>query len=144
MKLELVHFSSYLPYNLKMTTPNGERILKGIDTAPGNAIGLLYWVDTKQAMSFHVDCKPLLLPLLELKDELLDKLNDKFFMGTMALNDEYSINHFMYELNNGHLKMPFWKSVQVYEWLLSKHFDVFNLINSGLAVPLNSQGVSDK
>ena len=131
MKLELKHLAPYLPYNVESRDHSNTiyRLNLTIENY-GRFIG-------------NYADKMILRPLSDLKDELFIELNDKFFIGTIIINDEYSITHFMYELNNGIFRMQFWKGVQIYNWLLSKHFDIFGLIEKGLAIDINTLPVNE-
>lgn len=139
MKLELKHLAAYLPYKLKMITPDGERNLKGIDTVtPGNAIGLFYWVDTKREMSFHVDCKPLLRPLSNLTKEITH--NGETFVPMLTLSKCFDMNiieHCFIE-QNFHPEYIKTFRYEVAQKLLEWHFDIYGLINAELAIDINT------
>lgn len=94
MELELKHLAPYLPYGLKVETPDGIKTLKGIDTINNDAIGLLYWNDTKAALSFSTDCKPLLLPMSSLYTEMEDGNVPMKVIGEML---EYDLKKYTYD-----------------------------------------------
>lgn len=128
----------YLPYKLKY-----QKISSGYFAGYPDRVEIKEWhyndIQDLFKKRYQVkSVKAILRPLSDLKDDLLDELNQKFFAGSLCINEEYSSLHFMYDLNNGLVKLPFWNSVQLYNWMLSKHLDVSGLIPKGLAIDINS------
>lgn len=117
MKLELKHLTPYLPYGLKIRNQafridyvNKEfGVLNGI--YPLYKDEKCYWQYTTSENSTGSslkNCKPILRPLSDLTKE--------------------------YDLDNSY---EGWQSEWI-EHLLSKHFDVFGLIEKGLAIDINT------
>ncbi|MFC3353723.1 hypothetical protein [Sphingobacterium zeae] len=160
-KLTLEHLAPYLPYGLKVETPKGLHTLKGIDTV-FDAIGLCYWLDGNKEVSFSIDCKPVLRPLSDLikvieydgrkfipMHRLKDGgtyLNEFRFLewkGYSAIDNEehetcydpetMSFNQF-YRGDSRMCTKQYEKMQLLFKW----HFDVFGLIEKGLAIDINS------
>ena len=118
-KLELKHLAPYLPYGLKIKTKGG--IVKLL------AFDINLWESNK------LELKPILRPLSDLTDEqkkiiyfdVIGTDNDMY--GTL---DEFI--DYLGETNEYHL--PYCIYRQLLEW----HFDLFGLIEKGLAVDINS------
>ena len=127
MKLELKHLAPYLPYRL------------GIFDPTSNTTKIIYWDKSSnhfkginEVLSSKV-YKPILRPLSEL-------YRPKWVQKKM-------FNHLHY---NNHLKLPLhsegykWHRIEAheiwsdYETLFKHHFDVFGLIDKGLAVDKNT------
>ena len=121
-QLKLKHLAPYLPYGLKMYNLNNgrgaynnilKRRLKKIEILTGDSIELLMFLGRK----------PILRPLSELTE--LDINNKpKFFPSIMCVN---CIDAKMIE------QMPY----EDFDYLIRNHFDVFGLIEKGLAINKN-------
>jgi len=152
MKLELKHLAPYLPYGLKMSR-NG---------FTGNLIQIKNPKETDllEIFEFQVSCsnwwentedvnhyKPILRPLSDLVKEI--EINEERFapMNWMEKNIDKSIR--FYRSLNGDLEIDIdtdnysqvinlfcgYDAVQkLFEW----NFDVFNLIEEGLAIDINT------
>lgn len=129
-KLELKHLAPYLPYGLKMMHYNKSKILNGGQGSSTNWIGITH--------SIHNQIKPILRPLSDLtkvnvfgglrfepmfwfKDdddgaEKIDLLN-RFMIGKISYSE---------------------LSYEQIERLFAWHFDVFGLIEKGLAIDINT------
>jgi len=126
-QLELKHVAPYLPYGVKAETPNGIQEIKGIDTAL-DAIGLNYWVDGLKRTSFSIDCRLRLRPLSDLTKEI-EHNGDKFVPSkVLSAWDLEGITI---------IDMPHIPA-NLYDLLLKWKFDVFGLIEDGLAVDINT------
>lgn len=129
MKLELKHLAPYLPYDLSF-------YYESLDGKKQHS-----WILTSEKLDFALLCqnKPILRPI----SDLLQKL-DFFEIGD---DNNYSI-----EFDNGNIKLiknlksiadnkcyfdiqflPYVVVQQLIEW----HFDVFGLIDKGLAVSIH-------
>ena len=130
MKLELKHLAPYLPYGLKV-------ILKSTDN---NTIPRIFSITLLYSYSNDInDIKPILRPLTDLTEEIevkghsagsfktctLDQLN-----GMMSMEDEFESIH----KRSMVLTYPY-EAIQL---LLEYHFDVFGLIDKGLAIDINT------
>jgi len=151
MKLELRDLAPYLPYKLDFITQSGKvfksktkdcfeiRILKG-NSPNGN----------KQYHSLTLgkinrgEFKPILRPLSDLTKEI--NLHDDFFAIPIEnmtgyklegnINDAPTTVQHLYGCSKGKIEAKFldyWVIVQLLEW----HFDIFGLIEKGLAINYN-------
>ena len=133
MKLELKHLAPYLPYSLKIKT-NGRTVVSIIS---GLQCDLDVIHDYGKTPIQYI--KPILRPLSDLTKEFedgltyMDKLRD--FFGKVELNKASDNNcvHFtlegwtsFHDIHNFQAKLFAW------------HFDVFGLIEKGLAADLNT------
>lgn len=126
-KLELKHLAPYLPYNTRVISVRGTIFL--LDTY-SNMKGT--GIESRDIQSvFNEQMKPVLRPLSDLTKEILH--NGEKFVPLQYLQ----INIDWYNLEQ-------WKSdhklmnVEEYNNLLSWHFDVFGLIEQGLAIDFNT------
>ena len=130
MKLELKHVVPYLPYGLKVFD-NG-------NTIELNILNLQILFDYPLVKTDHV--KPLLRPFSDLTKEIehngekfipLDILNDRYHNRMekggrlISKKDVEDINYF---------KVLFYPH-ELFDRLCEWHFDVFGLIDAGLAIP---------
>lgn len=122
MKLELKHLSPYLPYGLKLRGHTHGEIVEMSEVNENNVNvkdrGFQYgwWADM-------FDVSPILRPLSDLKDEILCKYyvyycSEKGLM-VKAKNELYTT---LVDLN----------------YFYKNHFDVFGLIEKGLAIDINT------
>ena len=147
MKLELKHLAPYLPYNVEiyylgtdidLETPKLIRTkLLGVKKDEHFSSITFFFNDyrygkLKEKTSYSYDPIQLILkPLSKLKQdkELIDEL-DKISFGTFP--ELYDINN----INNIN-KIP----NILYQLLIENHYDVFGLIEKGLAVDINRLSV---
>jgi hypothetical protein len=135
MKLEIKHLAPYLPYGLKGTFRVGDALPHLVSVADEVRQKEL---NVSNVEFFLLHCKPLHRPLSDLTKEIehngerfvpIEKLKclhpmiwfngDRFVAGIRGLNiDEIPLN----------------VANSLFEW----HFDVFGLIDSGVAIDLNT------
>lgn len=123
MKLELKHLAPYLPYGLKILPTLYNR---------DNKINTLYYLSTiYNSDEFGVNgytsnyIKPILRPLSDLTKEIEhngEKFVPYYWFGRQGINIESILDER-------------WHIVQK---LLSWHFDVFGLLDKGLAIDINT------
>lgn len=152
MKLELKHLAPYLPYKLKMKGNQGGDVFHLLGLRNNETclfFELSYWEDI-------FDFKPMLRPICDLTKEI--EINGKKFVPMEYLFDfENPYNKipkrmkYHYEEVPNRISIthnatcrstevlfsemganPYWMMQKLFEW----HFDVFGLINEGLALPL--------
>jgi hypothetical protein len=124
MELELKHLAPYLPYNLMIRgNTNGEIAELSCCTETSVNIttcGFQYgmWADI-------FDIKPILRPLYDLKKEI-----DLELEGLFIICGE---------------RFKYWEDVclesinyEQFSWFLKNHYDVFGLIEKGLAIDINT------
>ncbi len=117
MKLELKHLSAYLPYELKYKDiPQGYTEDRTLDTRT------FEWALNNG--------KPILRPMSDLTKEI--QLNGEKFIPIEKLSPVP--NFFNTEFL---IKTPIASSYEVVTKLLELHFDIFGLINKGLAIDIN-------
>tara|TARA_R110000868_G_scaffold400652_1_gene675295 strand:+ start:288 stop:689 length:402 start_codon:yes stop_codon:yes gene_type:complete len=132
MKLELKHLAPYLPYGLK--NQRAFHKPKVIDGIVGNKV---YFGDT---VLFINQIEPILRPLSDLTKEI-EFDNEKF---TPSKDKYWGMNSFQYHIN----KFENWESPSAYLnscapyglllVLIKWNFDVFGLIDAGLAIDINT------
>jgi len=150
--LELKHLAPYLPYGLRIDISyyNDEDddykvsgsydypIVTGVDIRFDNLVcyysrSSSYGIDITQEYAMeHI--KPILRPLSDLTKEI--EVNgekfvpkDKLFLGDKSwINFKSSIKKYALHCE------PYWIIQKLYEW----HFDVFGLIEEGLAIDINT------
>ncbi len=126
MKLELKHLAPYLPYglNLKINTPFGTTDRK-------------FEIDCGHDFNLHLsECniKPILRPLSDLTKEI--EVNGEKFVPYEMLNYKPTIKHVAdYPFSFIDLQ---YISYYSFDCLLEWHFDVFGLIENGLAIDINN------
>ena len=117
MKLEIKHLTSYLPYGLKGFCTDdlqGVEIMNGLQKISDSCIEV---ISDKEPMDL-IYFKPILFPLSKYYSE------KNGYGGYIAFKD------FKNEVINKRI------SLKVYEDLLKNKFDVFGLIEAGLAEPV--------
>jgi hypothetical protein len=143
MKLELKRLAGYLPYGLKAEIEHNDirtiEEITGIDfrcAFPnnyfifGNIEGWSRIGDKKVLLS---SSKPILRPLSDLAKEIEDGLT---YYDVLRIDfDKNGVNGFdFYYLQETPLEYPFYIVQKLIEW----HFDVFGLIDKGLAIDINT------
>ena len=137
MKLELKHLAPYLPYDLEFYVEhaNGTRLDNWAMT-----------IDTNLRIVLEHQNKPILRPLSGLTDEYINKFYNNNEIDIVRMTYAIVINYKMmgdyfkdtisFLRYNGaiNLTMPAW----IYVELLENHFDVFGLIEKGLAIDINT------
>lgn len=144
-KLELKHLAPYLPYGLKFLPTHYNRDKK-IDT--------LYYLSTiNNSDEFGVNgytsnyIKPVLRPLSDLTQEI--EVNGEKFIPIDYINGEFACSvpnkiewNQSVKNKNLHFVLSEWISPQdlygLFELLFKWHFDVFGLIDKGLAIDINT------
>ena len=115
MKLELKHLAPYLPYELKILNGKEYDIVNGID----NKTVISLFRGHLENFSTIENVKPILRPLSDLTEEYSNSCN-------------YSHKDFKWGIINKNISVLVWDS------LLKNHFDVFGLIDAGLAIDINT------
>ena len=130
-KLELKHLAAYLPYNLKVTFEHDEEHTHDL-------VGLNYNWQGVDLISEFGDfgraeiklVKPMVRPLSQLEKEI--EYNGGSFVPYRKLHDITDFHHTPLTVEKYPTEMPYDVVEKLFEW----HFDVFGLIDKGLAVPL--------
>lgn len=134
MKLELKHLAPYLPYGLKFLPTQYNKEVNKL-----TYLSTLYDSDEFGVNGFTSKwIKPILRPLSDLTKEI--EHNGERFIPMIRLSKEFDmsmIEHCFIEQNfiPKHIKTFRFEVVhQLLEW----HFDIFGLIENGLAIDLNT------
>lgn len=150
MKLELKHITHYLPYGLKVQWKDKKTTTINPYIEDDNAENEASLHLVLYAMSEDYGIKPLLRPLSDLTKEI--EHNGETFVPIENLKELYNSypDSYIEKLNYIHwegvitlfgteeddsyeVSMPY----SLYEKLLEWHFDIFGLIEKGLAVDIN-------
>lgn len=128
MELELKHLAAYLPYGLKVEYSLPEWQQKQIDKITMLSIShSRVYIESYNFNGWIEKYKPILRPLSYLTKEI--EVNGEKFIPRMKFYGtplDYKITSNSYD---------------VIQKLLEWHFDIFGLIDSGLAVDINSLNV---
>jgi len=137
MKLELKHLAPYLPYETKFSCEKTEDefvvgLLIGLDAMENVAV--IFSDEFIGATSLgiapcHLDkIKPILRPLSDLTKEI-EHNGEKFVPSTIF--PEHGPYDTAFKIQN---RLPYSVVAILFEW----HFDVFGLIDEGLAIDINT------
>ena len=137
MKLELKHLAPYSPHRLKgcehvfTQSPKDTRIFELTAIHPKEKEEFIW--DEVNGKGSRIDCKPILRPLSDLtKDKFFKEL---FILIGGGYKDYKTFKNA--QLNNYLCNDPLQYSYRVIELLFEYHFDVFGLIEKGLAIDIN-------
>jgi hypothetical protein len=131
-RLQFTDLAPYFPYGLRVKYKEGVHYgiceISGLDLLGAKILGIDIWVLFK-------NLKPILRPFSDLINEI--ELNGKKFVPKDIL-DETHISNWTYGnikyVNSEMLKdAPFWFVEKLIEW----QFDVFGLIDKGLAISIH-------
>jgi hypothetical protein len=128
MKKELTieHLAAYLPYGV--TIKHNYFNHYGLED---HTLSILSWYNIKRVKS-----KGIIIPLLRPLSQLTETIehNGERFVPSQKIDDMgYRVHPLTYESIGVHA-LPYW----VMQLLLSWHFDIFQLCDSGLAEPIPS------
>lgn len=127
MKLKLKHIAPYLPYNLMCQTKDrGNVVVSELNAAySDNSYTFMNIVESEKGFD---EIKPILRPLSDLTNNEFDES----VIGNQIVGSYKT---------KGILKTYYHKSVlenyEIMKWLFENHFDVFGLIEKGLAININ-------
>ena len=141
MKLELKHLAPYLPYDLKCDIFFAQQSM-GTCVWRIRILDCFYLDKLKNNLEF---IQPILLPLSDLTKEI--EVNGEKFVPIDILSGE---TYYDYELTKSNKlvekdekNIVILKCIDVYPyWIVQKllqwHFDIFGLIDKGLAIDINT------
>ena len=126
MKLELKHLAPYLPYELKMYWEN----LVGEKLTP--------WVLTSSKVKFALNNQnnPILRPLSDLTKEI--EVDGRKHQMWLLINGCTHCGGTMLKNSNGYTFDIIQLKYTEIQNLLLWHFDIFGLIDAGLAIDINT------
>lgn len=123
MKLQLKHLSPYLPYGVQIEVTDFCVELGSYEQKKETYITTL---DAYRLHYFNTDMRLILRPLSDLTKEI--EHNGEKFVPSKLLNFDFSdLSQFDYEY------IPY----NLAAFLLEHHFDIFGLIENGLAIDIN-------
>lgn len=130
MKLELKHLAPYLPYDLTGKSIRGTVFLLGL-----NSSMLGRGIETRDMSTWLNDgYKPILRPMSDLL------LNQQMWFNLMGNKSKWKSIAAEYENREPYYyEVTAALPVHTYIELLRYHFDVFGLIEQGLAIDINSR-----
>jgi len=138
-KLELKHLAPYLPYGLYGQVEDFEENTTHVNVKL-QSIGIDDLVlSFDQCVDVYLDepkdsiFKPILRPLSDLKNGFLKKEFEEYCGSEMNLSRFSDVWHSISRKRFIH-RLPY----HIIEWLLEHHFDVFGLIEKGLAIDINT------
>ena len=137
MKLELKHLAPYMPYGLKIQILNHKCDYVGIEFSEINGY---YFLGDSLHVSYNggstgksiEDFKPILRPLSDLTKEI-EVNSEKFIPINYFLGDDSDLVYEACLIHNDFSYLPYNLVQKLLEW----HFDVFGLIEQGLAIDIN-------
>ena len=149
-RIELKHLAPYLPYKLKMLHYDKKKVL---NAGQGSSV---HWVGITHALNHQENIKPLLHPLSRLTEENFWKPLLQLLIDRGIYKKQWADGHDNYDARI--IEKPFGKIFKlqnhddwvlilsfneidrcktiVFNWLVENHFDVFGLIDKGLAEPI--------
>lgn len=137
MKLTIKHLAPYLPYGLKGIASFLEDTLFTVDGIVKERIkGFSINVNKVPIGCMFYEFKPILRPLSDLTIEWVQK-NIDVDLEAILINCEPENNHLSIEVTDKVLGVSAF-SYEEYVLLLKNHFDVFGLIDAGLAIDINT------
>lgn len=128
MMLEIKHLAPYLPYGLKYLKIKNNEIETMKCISEGINMVDFGWGD---ALSFN-EIKPILRPLSD-----FDKIENDLYLSTDFESSYYGNNNEVIFTNTSD-KNYLTDIINVSSFMFENHFDVFGLINQGLAIDINT------
>lgn len=124
MKLELKHLAAYLPYGVKCqwVRQDDKEVIESTIT-----------ISDYDFLIRRNNAKPILLPLSDLTKEI--EHNGKKFVPNYDSDFKYFIT---YELDDFIESIPHSLNYDQMQKLLEWHFDIFGLLENGLAIDINT------
>lgn len=127
MKITIEHLAPYLPYQLRIKEGNNTYVLQG-----GTLDGI------ENYPSLYSGLKPLLRPLTDLHQLIPNKDYSYSEYISTSINDNQ--RNFRYLISGKYDQLEYWKLQRLFQY----HFDVFGLIEQGLAIDINTQPTTNK
>jgi hypothetical protein len=142
-KLQLKHLAGYLPYELKIQNGKEFDIVTGVSKENVESI----FRGTYENTSMIKDVKPILRPLSDLtKPITIDGIT---FVPDTWIDDNIKTNVEIYKFLNGEISLDIetenynqtidlMDGYLIMQKLLEWHFDIYGLIDKGLAIDINT------
>lgn len=133
MKLETKHLAPYLPYGLQVEYRGKATTLDALENEDGAFVG----ENRKMSFVYLKHIKPILRPLSSMLLSEATYINNLLDTGVFLFVDDAGyaqIGITKYVQSEGDAFVSLSNILTASEYLFKKHFDVFGLINKGLAV----------
>lgn len=133
MKLELKHLAAYAPFKIKGFVGNTQRDLTTISIDSKFIFVTSYKGSSEKNMIGIDQFKPILRPLSDLTKEI-EVNGEKFvpnYNSDFKYFTPYELSYFIESIPNG---LNYNQMQKLLEW----HFDIFGLIDNGLAIDINT------
>jgi hypothetical protein len=143
MELEIKHVVPYLPYELKaeMLDYKKDYVGKKIDTILGihqwDKSGKLWSLFTEGGSKPSLDSiKPILRHLSDFQEEQIEEIKSIFDKNWCRAYDDFFDALFQHDwdMHSIILMCPY----EILQWFFKNHYDVFGLIEKGLAIDINT------
>lgn len=140
-KLTIEHLAPYLPYQLKFKHPLGQFEMIGLKN---EQTGVVFNYKGDTLSTYFYEVQPILRPISDLKNppndgsdyySFITKLNVECALVNDATFDT-DLDFYTPENNSDYFSLL--EALRVYNWLIKNHFDVFGLIEKGLAIGINT------
>lgn len=136
MKLEIKHIAPYLPYGLKIQTQDKNGILiktvDGIYEQYKDGSFMLYWQENYGTIQASGNIKLILRPLSDLFNGNYESILDEFSISSLGMFE----TAFLSEIRS--LNAFDFVNYTTVLLLLENHFDIYGLIEKGLAIGINT------
>lgn len=141
MKLELKHLSPYLPYGLNLLRKDNNGIYRMV--VSNNSVS---WIDGVQINSVLNDRYEKFIPILRPLSDLTKEIehNGERFIPIDILGKNHKEFYFdfngslLIKRKNTNMYIPIIDTYAFIEKLFEWHFDVFGLIDAGIAIDINT------
>jgi hypothetical protein len=136
MEIELKHIAPYLPYGLKMMETHSKKIgqVSDIFTLGYDEDDIKICVDGSGDEHIWM-FKPILHPLSDLINEDYDIRKDLLIYTPLNLDNDIE---FIIETEDYSQEVDLFEGYEIMQKLFKNHFDVFRLIDKGLAIDINT------
>lgn len=137
-KLTLEHIAPYLPYGLTFLSGDGE--IKEIDTLSTTSINIKDRGTTYGMYADLDDIKPILRPMSDLYEWMPETENSYYGQAKEETGFDLDTD-FSFDVDieySGTRRFALLPILSAINFLLKHHFDIFGLIDAGLAIDINT------
>ena len=136
MNLELKHIIPYLPYNLKVNFTINSKTYKNTTLTGVRHNSFNDLIPEFDYFGYFPDRYfPLLIPLSKFENEDLDKVHEFIGIGKWCEAYDQYFDIWFDNTPNIH-KLVLQAPYEIFQYFLSEHYDVFGLIDNGLAIEI--------
>jgi hypothetical protein len=139
IQLELKQLAAYLPYGLKIMHYNEVLTLQAI-----SPINTRYKIGIGEAFQIMRRLKPILRPLSDLNKKIIIDEKPRILINELCkiMERKFDINTQLHQFCNLFIEQHEWCEpfdyIKFTSFFFEHHFDVFGLIDAGLAVDINN------